>query len=588
VELPARVSKYELQEFLGGGMSHVYRARDTVIGRTVAVKILTEAGCQDAEAKARFLAEARMAGNISHDNIISIYDFGEDEKQHPFMVMEFLRGEDLRHAIKNGRTGDLRSKLRIALQIARALEYIHTQKIVHRDIKPENIHVNGAGVVKLMDFGIAKTEGLAMTRAGYVLGTPYYMSPEQVTGQNITEQVDVYAFGVLLFELLTGAKPIAGDTVERIFYSILNEPLKLEPLYEAGVPQAVCNLVAKCTNKSPADRPQGFAPVCAELEQMIAAPDAPTVLMPERRDPVPQAPPTPPAPVRPAPPPPQAQPLQPIAQPAIAPRQAASSRGWLIPVTAAAVLVVGGALYLALRPHAAADSTTKVSGKTEAAVAKTIATPTGDMVLIPAGDFEFGETRQRVSLPAFYIDKTEVSNATYAEFCRVSGRPLPNGFPKNKPDYPVVNVTILDAHAFAKWAGKRLPSDQEWEKAARGEDGRAFPWGSQNDPARANVGTHKPQPVNSHAEGASPYGALQMVGNVWEFIEKRSQPSEENLENFRIKLTPPPRADEPWYEIRGESFDDPLAENVIWDSTTVPARWTWPNIGFRCAKDANP
>src|SRR5215472_15112933 len=224
MQLPARIGKYELQQFLGGGMSHVYRAQDTVIGRTVAVKILTEAGCQDAEAKARFLAEARMAGNISHDNIISIYDFGEDEKHHPFMVMEFLRGEDLRHAIKNGHTGEIKDKLQIAVQVARALGYIHTQKIVHRDIKPENVHINTAGVVKLMDFGIAKTEGLAMTRAGYVLGTPYYMSPEQVMGQEITEQVDVYAFGVLVFELFAGVKPIQGDTVERLFYFILNAP----------------------------------------------------------------------------------------------------------------------------------------------------------------------------------------------------------------------------------------------------------------------------------------------------------------------------------------------------------------------------
>ena len=118
MQLPARIGKYELEEFLGGGMSHVYRARDTVIGRTVAVKILTEAGCEDAEAKARFLAEARMAGNIAHDNVISIYDFGEDDQQRPFMVMEFLRGEDLRHAIKNNHTGDLKSKLKIAVQVA--------------------------------------------------------------------------------------------------------------------------------------------------------------------------------------------------------------------------------------------------------------------------------------------------------------------------------------------------------------------------------------------------------------------------------------------------------------------------------------
>jgi eukaryotic-like serine/threonine-protein kinase len=569
MELPARVGKYELQEFLGGGMSHVYRARDTVIGRTVAVKILTEAGCQDAEAKTRFLAEARMAGNISHDNIISIYDFGEDEKQHPFMVMEFLRGEDLRHAIKNRHTGDLRSKLRIALQIARALEYIHTQKIVHRDIKPENVHVNAAGVVKLMDFGIAKTEGLAMTRAGYVLGTPYYMAPEQVTGQNITEQVDVYAFGVLLFELLTGAKPIAGDTVERIFYSILNEPLKLEPLYEAGAPQGVCELVAQCTAKSPADRPQGFGPVCAVLEQMIATPDAATVLMPERRpDPAP-APPVLPAP--PSPPPP--------------PQPAPSSRGWLIPAVIGALLAGGGGLYFALRPHAAAEPAVSAAA---AGSAPAFTHSTGDMVLIPAGDFEFGENKQPVPLPAFYIDKTEVSNAAYAEFCKASGRPLPDGFQQDKPDYPVSNVTILDAHAFARWAGKRLPTAKEWEKAARGVDGRAFPWGNQNDAARANVGTKKMESVNAHTDGASPFGVLQMVGNVWELIEQLSPPSEAALENFRIKLDPAPREDEPWYQIRGESFEEPLAQNIIWDSTTIPARWKAPNIGFRCAKDAHP
>src|SRR4051794_33309474 len=186
MELPARVGKYELEEFLGGGMSHVYRARDTVIGRTVAVKILTKEGCEDEEAKARFLAEARMAGNISHDNVLYVYDFGEDDQHHPFMVMEFLRGQDLRHAIKNGAVGDIKSRLKIALQTARALQYIHTQKIVHRDIKPENVHLTTNGVVKLMDFGIAKTEGLSMTRAGYVLGTPYYMAPEQVRGESIT------------------------------------------------------------------------------------------------------------------------------------------------------------------------------------------------------------------------------------------------------------------------------------------------------------------------------------------------------------------------------------------------------------------
>src|ERR1051325_5486087 len=246
MQLPARIGKYELEEFLGGGMSHVFRARDTVIGRTVAVKVLTDAGCQDPDVKARFLAEARMAGNLIHDNILGIYDFGNDDQNRPFMVMEYLRGEDLRHAIKNNNTGDLKNKLRICVQVARALEYVHSQKIVHRDIKPENIHINTSGVAKLMDFGISKTEGLAMTRAGYVLGTPYYMAPEQVTGQGITDQVDVYSFGILMYEVLTGTKPINAESVERIFYSILNEPIAVEPLQQTETPQAVIDLIVAC------------------------------------------------------------------------------------------------------------------------------------------------------------------------------------------------------------------------------------------------------------------------------------------------------------------------------------------------------
>src|ERR1044071_8821173 len=156
MQLPARIGKYELEEFLGGGMSHVYRAVDTVIGRTVAVKILTDQGCQDADTKLRFLAEARIAGGLSHDNIISIYDFGEDEQHRPFIVMEFLKGEDLRHFIRNNPAAGLKDKLKIALQVGRVLQYVHTQKIIHRDIKPDNLQLTPNGVVKMLDFGISK------------------------------------------------------------------------------------------------------------------------------------------------------------------------------------------------------------------------------------------------------------------------------------------------------------------------------------------------------------------------------------------------------------------------------------------------
>jgi serine/threonine-protein kinase len=265
---PSRIGKYELEQFLGGGMAHVYRARDSVLGRLVAVKILTPAGSADAEAKARFLLEARMASSVSHENIISVYDFGE-EQGRPFIVMEFLDGESLREAIKENHLGDLQRRLKIALQLARALDYIHARKIIHRDIKPENIHIDAFGKVKLMDFGIAKSEGMHLTRTGFTLGTPYYMAPEQVLGKALTPQADVYAFGILLYELIVGVKPVNAESVEKIFQQILYEPLNLEPVARLGAPHALCDLISRCTAKQLAHRPQNLGPVCDELMALL-------------------------------------------------------------------------------------------------------------------------------------------------------------------------------------------------------------------------------------------------------------------------------------------------------------------------------
>jgi formylglycine-generating enzyme required for sulfatase activity len=210
------------------------------------------------------------------------------------------------------------------------------------------------------------------------------------------------------------------------------------------------------------------------------------------------------------------------------------------------------------------------------------------MVLVPPGDFEFGEKKESVFLPAFYVDKTEVTNEAYARFCQGKGYRLPQDFDSAKPDYPVVNVSILDAMAFAQWAGKRLPSAREWEKAARGTDGRIYPWGNERDPAKANIGTGKVLPAGAMPEGASPCGALQMAGNVFELIDQPVKPSDTARARFMKLLQPPPAADEVWYAIRGQSFvqGEQLNPAVLYDSTSVPSRWKNPNIGFRCVKDA--
>jgi formylglycine-generating enzyme required for sulfatase activity len=186
-----------------------------------------------------------------------------------------------------------------------------------------------------------------------------------------------------------------------------------------------------------------------------------------------------------------------------------------------------------------------------------------------------------------------VSNAAYGRFCQATKRPLPEDFPDKQPSYPVVLVTIGDAREFARWAGKRLPTALEWEKAARGTDGRVYPWGNEKDNSRANTnpgkeplpaGTNPLRPVDSFPSGASPYGALQMVGNAWELVDTpRTAPSD--LRPFEA-LKPPLQPGEAWYMIRGESAWEPLVDAAVWDATAVPERWKSLSVGFRCVKDA--
>ncbi len=574
-------------------MSHVYVARDTYIGRTVAVKILTDSGALDDATRARFVREAQLAGNIVHDNIIRVYDFGE-ENGRLFMVMELLEGEDLNDAIRNGRTGNIDNRVDIAIQVAKAMEYIHTLKIVHRDLKPHNVFMTRAGVAKLMDFGIAKTDETSVTKTGFALGTPSYMAPEQVLGKPVSHLSDIYSFGIMLFELITDTKPLTGDSVERVFWRILNDPVDLTSLRVKGAPERLCELVHRCTEKNPEARPQSFTEVRQELEaiQGYTQPDRArsaasegmmTQAMPAAstagaRGTAASA--TPALSTAPVEEPEEETPA--VAEPARVPPK------WMwVAVSIAGVLVVAVGLYLFLRPKPQPSAqTTQPNGETktaEVSLSARLSMPSGDMILIAAGPFLSGESNVTQTLPAYYIDRTEVTNRAYDAFLKATQYSPPPGFKNARPDYPVVNVNMADAREFARWAGKRIPTAAEWEKAARGTDGRLYPWGDIPGLAPAAVkGTADLRPADT-ASASSPYGLLEMEGNVWELVDHTVTPSPGALQALARVLTPPPTATEPWCTIRGGSFRFPLVK--LWDFSSYPERMRRDDVGFRCARD---
>src|SRR5664279_1820915 len=219
--LPTQIGRYKVVDELGrGGFARVYRAFDPHVGRPVAIKILTERG---KDVLTRFQNEATVAGNLRHEKIVTVYEFGEFEGQ-PYLAMEYLEGEDLQHTIKSRKPLTILEKLRIMSQVAAGLDCAHRAGVVHRDVKPSNIMVQRAGLVKIMDFGIARitrdAEATRLTQEGYLLGTLIYMAPEQFAGSEIDALCDIFAYGVVYYELITGRHPFEAPDSRALMYKI--------------------------------------------------------------------------------------------------------------------------------------------------------------------------------------------------------------------------------------------------------------------------------------------------------------------------------------------------------------------------------
>jgi eukaryotic-like serine/threonine-protein kinase len=558
--------KYEVIRRIGsGGMADVFLARHATHGALFAVKVLDERLAQDDRVVARFVEEAKLEARLSgHPNIVPVYDIGSADGLH-YIVMPYIQGEDLASILR--REGPLRPNdaANIVAQVAEALSWAEDKGVVHRDLKPANMRLDTSGRAIVVDFGIAKAaQGsvavTGLTMPGESLGTPFYMSPEQFLGEACDARSDLYSLGIVFFELLTGQRPFTGDSLPSIQKAHLSATRPSIRSYNSGLPAAFDELVQKLVQIDPANRFQSAKDLVVVLSR-LGVNAGRSALLPQFDQTVNSD--------------------QTVVS--SVPQQSAavtvrSNRRWQV-ITAVSLLtitlLVGVAAILVLnRPK------------------KIISGPAGSMVLVPGGDFIFGDDspmspnpRKKIALKDFYVDETEVSNAEYKRFCDATGHAPPGSATfLSQPDYPVANVTFEDAQAYAAWAGKRLPTEEEWEKSARGTDGRPYPWGwdawTQDLP-------HELQPVDSFEARQSPVGALNMSGNVFEWTQSpfpAGMPEYADMEKqLRTSLF-----SRKWYSIKGGSFSPRSDPRLLlaYMRRGFPEDQRSAYIGFRCVRDA--
>jgi len=263
-----KLGKYEIVEKIGvGGFGTVYRGRDPFIKRTVAVKTCQS---EDEEIKKRFFREAELSGNLHHRNITTIYDFGVQDGI-PYIVQEYLTGEDLDKMIKRGDVIPLARRLEILMDICEGLGYAHAAGIIHRDIKPSNIRILQDGAVKIMDFGIAKSfqSESNLTQTGITLGTAAYLAPEQIRCEAVDPRTDIFSLGVLAYELLTGQKPFRGEHISTVLFKILNERPDPVSRQNPEIPASVDRAVEKSIEKAPPNRYESVAEFKRDLAAIV-------------------------------------------------------------------------------------------------------------------------------------------------------------------------------------------------------------------------------------------------------------------------------------------------------------------------------
>ncbi|MEW6208312.1 MAG: bifunctional serine/threonine-protein kinase/formylglycine-generating enzyme family protein [Acidobacteriota bacterium] len=631
--------KFRLDEKVGeGGMGKVYRATHVYLNQTVAVKVLHHHLSSDEVALERFRREARAAAQIHHPNAIAVTDFGvTQETGMAYLVMEFLEGVELRQKLYNDKKLGFEEVFHIAQQTCAALEAAHARGIIHRDLKPDNIWLlpsqDGIPRVRVIDFGIAKLRASAevsqLTKQGMLIGTPFYMSPEQCRGEELDTRSDIYSLGVIIYEMLTGNVPFQSSTPIGVLLKHVNEVPP--PMYQSrpDIPASVEEVVLRALKKRSEERQSSAAQLAQELEKAYQV--AGLHLSPLHIR-TPQGVPSPAPFLRTSSDPIAAQGPSQGAAIYKTPGQSHLAEQPTVEIGKRTENITAGDSLKSSTPASLSDNERTFSfgratldtavgeGKKKilvAAIAITItiaavilirfmvskkpqtpvdppvvSTPEG-MVRVKGGAFSMGsddprsyaiaQPRQVVKVDDFFLDINEVSNEKYSEFIKATRRKPPphweNGtFPPGEAGFPVYNVSWEDAEAYAKWTGKRLPTESEWEYAARGEAEKLFLWEGEWNKRHANLReseTGSEVWAGSYPDGKSWCGANDMVGNVFEWVS----------DSFKPYKGSGGKADPLLMVYRGGSYKNSKDELLTVNRWLAPASFKSPEIGFRCAMD---